>query len=84
MLYIGLTTDLTHILKKHKERRMTNFKANFSFDKLIHVEEFSDVNEAIAREIELKGYNFNRKIDLFRLTNPMLKEINNTMVHKTA
>ncbi len=84
MLYIGLTTDLDEILKKHREKRMSSFKANFSFEKLIYVEETTDIYKAIDREAELKKIPRNKKIDLLRLINPRWECISNYWMKETA
>lgn len=84
MLYVGLTTDLDQILAKHRDRRMASFKANFSFDKLIYVEETTDIYKAIDRETELKGIPRHRKIDLLRFTNPRWECISNYWMRETA
>ncbi len=84
MLYIGLTTDLDEILEKHRQKRMSSFKANFSFDKLIYVEETTDVYKAIDREAELKKIPRHKKIDLLRLTNPRWECISNYWMKEPA
>ena len=70
MLYVGLTTDLDKMLTKHQEKRMSIFKGNFAFEKLIYVEETTDIHQAIAREVELKKFPRHHKVDLLSLTNP--------------
>ena len=54
MIYIGLTNDLKNILKKHRALKMNCSKGNFGLNKLVHVEEYHDINQAIQREKELK------------------------------
>lgn len=84
MLYVGLTTDLNRILEKHRERRMTNFKANFSFNKLIYAEETTDIYEAIEREAELKKIPRHKKVDLLRLRNPKWECLSDFWMKETA
>lgn len=67
---MGLTTDLENILIKHKEKRMLSFKANFSFDRLLYVEEIFDVNKAIERSDELKKAPRLIKQSLLKNVNP--------------
>ena len=70
MLYVGLTTDIPRMVVKHREQRMEHFRGNFSFNKLVYVEETNDVGYAIERAQTLrKGSNY-LKADLLKLTNP--------------
>jgi len=70
MLYVGLTTDIQKMLIKHREKRMSNFRANFSYEKLVYVEETSDIEYAIEREKTLKSVPSYFKMDLLKITNP--------------
>lgn len=84
MLYVGLTTDLDNIVRKHREKRMNSFKANFSFDKLIYVEETSDIYHAINREKELKSFSHYKKQDLVALINPTWECMGNYWMKESA
>lgn len=84
MLYVGLTTDIEMMLTKHRERKLSSFKGNFSFEKLIYVEETSDIHRAIEREVELKKIPHHNKLDLLRLTNPKWECIGNYWMKESA
>lgn len=84
MLYVGLTTDLDKILVKHRNRSMASFKANFSFNKLIYVEENTDIIKAIEREVELKKTPYFKKMDLLRFKNPKWECISDYWMKETA
>ena len=70
MIYIGLTNDLKNILKKHRSLRMSCTKGNFGLNKLVHVEEYYDINQAIQREQELKESPRSFKSKLLSYSNP--------------
>ena len=55
LIYVGLTHDVDNILHKHRHMNMNCSRGNFGLNKLIYVEEFRDVEEAIVREKELKN-----------------------------
>jgi len=42
---------------------------------LVYFEETSDVNEAIAREKQIKGWTRKKKIDLINLMNPDWRDL---------
>lgn len=70
MIYIGLTNDLKNILKKHRALKMNCSKGNFGLNKLVHVEEYHDINQAIQREKELKDSPRSFKSKLLSYSNP--------------
>ncbi len=77
MIYVGLTNDLKNILKKHQEMRMSTSKGNFGLNRLVHVEEFDNVEEAIQREEELKKAPRSTKARLLSFVNPKWRCIQN-------
>ncbi len=71
VLYIGITGDLEKRLAYH--RSMQNemaFTSRYGVHRLVHVEEFTDVNQAIAREKQLKGWRREKKMRLIQDNNP--------------
>ncbi len=70
MIYVGLTNDLKNILKKHREMRMKCPKGNFGLKKLVHVEQYYDVSQAVKREAELKEAPRDFKQKLLDFSNP--------------
>jgi putative endonuclease len=70
MIYVGLTNDLKNILKKHRALRMKCTKGNFGLNKLVHVEEYHDANQAVLREKELKNAPRSLKSKLLSNSNP--------------
>ena len=70
MIYIGLTNDLKNILKKHRALKMNCTTGNFGLNKLVHVEEYYDVNQALNRESELKEAPRSFKSKLLSHSNP--------------
>ncbi len=64
MLYVGLTTDLTSMLRKHRSQNVQSFKANFAFNKVEYVEQLTNPNTAVCRFHALKGMNMREKREL--------------------
>jgi putative endonuclease len=70
-LYIGITSDLGKRVGEHKTLVYPNsFTGRYNITRLVHVEEFSEVEQAIAREKELKGWRREKKIRLIQQDNP--------------
>lgn len=77
--YIGVTNNLRERLKQHKENIQNNaktFASKYGLEFLVYYEKFTWIQEAIAREKELKGWLRERKIELIRDFNPTSEFLN--------
>ncbi len=74
-LYIGVTNDLRSRLAQHRERVPGSFTARYNIERLVHVERFQYIQNAIAREKELKDWNRTRKIALIESGNPTWEDL---------
>lgn len=70
LIYIGLTNDVMKILKKHRLMNMNCSRGNFGLNKLVYVEEYHDVEQAVKREVELKSASRSFKMRLLTYKNP--------------
>ena len=75
MLYIGVTNDLQRRLYEHKNKMLDGFSKRYNIDKLVHYEEFRNVEDAIAREKQLKGWTRLKKDNLITANNPDWREL---------
>ncbi len=69
-LYIGVTGDLHKRVFQHKWKEHDGFTARYNCDRLVWFERYQDVQRAIAREKELKGWRRSKKIALIESSNP--------------
>ena len=60
-LYIGVTDNLERRVVEHKSGSGSVFTSKYHCVKLVYYESFSDINQAIAREKQLKGWKRERK-----------------------
>jgi len=74
-LYIGITSDLLKRVYQHKTKVYKGFTSKYNCDKLVYFEEFENINQAIAREKQLKAGNRQRKEALIELENPSWKDL---------
>ena len=63
-LYIGMANDITRRTYEHKHDLIAGFSSRYRINRLVYVEEFNRVDEAIAREKQLKGWSRQKKIAL--------------------
>ncbi len=69
-LYIGMTNDLFRRIYEHKEKIIPGFSSRYNLDRLVYFEETDDVNQAILREKEIKGWLRRKKVQLIEQRNP--------------
>ena len=75
-LYIGVTTDIEHRMWQHKNYVYPeSFSARYDIHRLVYLERFSDINEAIAREKQLKRWSRIKKIRLIVANNPDWRDL---------
>ena len=74
VLYAGVTNNLARRLEEHK-RGLSAFTRRYNVHKLVYVEEFSDVREAIAREKQIKGGSRQKKLALIDGFNPSWRDL---------
>ena len=75
VLYIGVTTNLFKRILEHKEGNGSIFTQIYNLKYLIYFEEFTDVNQAISREKQLKNWRKEWKWNLIKDLNPELKAL---------
>ena len=74
-MYIGMTNDLKRRITEHKNEQIDGFTKQYHVKKLVYFEEYSNPNEAIKREKELKGWRREKKNNLVETMNPEWKDL---------
>ena len=69
-LYIGVTSELAGRMWEHKNGVYDGFTKKYKLNQLIYHEFFYDIETAIAREKQLKGWSRAKKIALIEKMNP--------------
>jgi putative endonuclease len=70
VLYTGVTKDLARRVEEHKLGLVPGFTTTHRITRLLHVEEFTDIRDAIAHEKQIKGWVRARKTRLIEAHNP--------------
>ncbi len=68
-LYTGVTNDLKRRVFEHKNKLLEGFTKKYNIDKLLFYEAYDDINNAIAREKQIKGGSRAKKIQLIEEMN---------------
>lgn len=74
-LYIGVTSRLADRIVEHREGRIPGFTKRYRVTRLVHLEEFGDVHDAIAREKAMKKWRRSWKIELIEHGNPEWRDL---------
>ena len=77
-LYTGSTSDLKVRIYQHKTKEFPgSFTNRYNVDKLVYYEYFDFIEEAIARECQIKSWKRVKKVNLINDINPEWKELYN-------
>ena len=69
-LYIGMASNLHKRVFEHKFHRIEGFTDKYQVERLLYRESFDEVQKAINRERQLKGWRRSKKIALIEFSNP--------------
>jgi putative endonuclease len=74
-LYTGVTNDLRRRVWQHKQKLVEGFTKRYNITRLVYYEETPDVNAAIAREKQIKGWRREKKVALIESVNSGWKDL---------
>ena len=76
VIYTGVTNDLLRRVYEHKNHLdKGSFTAQYNIEKLVYYEITTDIESAISREKQIKGWNRKRKNKLVESKNPEWKDL---------
>ncbi len=74
-IYTGVTSELERRVWEHKNHYRDGFTKDHEVTKLLYVEDYSRMDDAIAREKQLKGWTRGKKLALVRARNPRWNDL---------
>jgi len=74
-LYTGVTGDLYHRALQHKGGEIEGFTKKYHITRLVYYETFKYVNNAIAREKQIKAWTRAKRLALIKSTNPAWQDL---------
>ena len=69
-IYSVVTSDIARRTVQHREGKGSRFVKKYSFLRLVYVEHYERIDEAIAREKAIKKWRREWKIELIERANP--------------
>ena len=70
VLYTGVTNDINRRAHEHKKAKINTFTGQYYVNSLVYVECYSNINDAITREKQIKNWERKWKIELIEKENP--------------
>ncbi len=69
VIYTGISSDIQKRVHQHKLKVLPGFTSEYNVDRLVYFEEYSDPQEAIIREKQIKAGSRKKKIELIERNN---------------
>ena len=79
-LYIWVISNLIKRIYEHKNKLVEWFTEKYNIDRLLYYEVYSDIEEAIKREKQLKKWKRDWKINLINNFNPAWKDLYKSII----
>ena len=73
--YTGVTGDIYNRALQHKAGEIEGFTKKYSINRLVYYETFKYVNNALAREKQVKAWTRAKRLALIKTTNPTWQDL---------
>ena len=80
VLYTGVTNSLKRRVREHFEGHGSAFTSKYNCNKLVYFEQFPSIEQAIAREKQLKHFKREWKNQLVETINPQWKDLSHSII----
>ena len=74
-LYVGVTSNLAARIVQHRSGKGSAFCRKYALTRLVHVEPYPRIDEAIAREKAMKEWHRRWKTKLIEAANPAWEDL---------
>jgi putative endonuclease len=81
-LYTGVTNDLQRRVFEHKNKLGEGFSKRYKLTRLVYYETATDINAAITREKQIKGWLRAKKLKLIESVNPQWRDLSEEWLGK--
>jgi len=75
VLYTGVTNSLQHRVWQHRNKAVEGFTKKYNCSLLVYIEIYDEIDQAIAREKQIKGWSRAKKNALVNATNPQWNDL---------
>ena len=74
-LYVGVTNNLSRRIQEHKQNLKPGFTKKYGCKKLVYYESYTNINEALQREKQIKKWSRKKKERLIKGLNPHWEDL---------
>ncbi len=74
VLYVGVTDNIERRIIEHKTKTNEGFSSHYNVQRLVYFEKHQYIQQAIAREKQIKGWRRSKKVALIEAVNPGWKD----------
>ena len=78
-IYVGVTGNLRNRISIHKSDIVEGFTKRYEVHNLVYFEEYESINDAIAREKQLKNWQRKWKLELIEKMNPEWEDLSENL-----
>lgn len=75
VVYVGVTNSLERRVWQHKNGTLPGFTKRYNCDRLVYFEDYERIEQAIAREKQIKGLTRAKKDAVIARMNPEWKDL---------
>ncbi|HEX8064398.1 MAG TPA: GIY-YIG nuclease family protein [Allosphingosinicella sp.] len=72
---LGVATDIVQRVAQHRARAGSKFCRKYNLSRLVYVEPYPAIDEAIAREKAMKEWHRDWKVELIERSNPAWRDL---------
>lgn len=83
VLYIEVTGGIDDRMERHINSEGSKFTKKYNLKRLVYLQDFQYINDAIAREKQLKSWRGQWKIDLIEQDNPDWNDLYKPLVEQS-
>ena len=84
VMYVGVTNDLGRRIGEHRRGAGSGFTRRYRVHVLVYAEEYQDIETAIEREKQIKGWRRSKKDALVEAANPSWADLLEDRPHKVT
>jgi putative endonuclease len=84
MLYTGVTNNIARRVSEHKTKGIHGFTSRYNLTKLVYCESSPNIQDAIVREKQIKGWVRSKKVALIESMNPEWRDLSRDILGDTV
>ena len=65
-LYTGVTKDVDRRFLEHKNKKGGHYTSSHEVNRIIHLENYPTMSDALKREMQIKGWSRKKKLNLIK------------------